>query len=1503
MKQLLNIILMLVVGWSLHAERIYRFTQYTSQDGLHEKAVQSIMQDRQGLMWLGTWSGLYSYDGDRFTRRERGANGFYPINDRMEQLQEDPWGGIWMMSYVGIVYRYDPQQQNFSQMTPDDLQVSTLRVMTDGVVWAVTEQEELYLLRRSGEGGEWNCVDLFEEQQFSRPSRINDIALDDQDRHWLLTEGGCYCYLPSTGELRTVCPDDAYGLIVKDNTYYIGTRKGRLLAFDPQLNLREEHQLPTTASLKQLVLLPDQSMAIMTGQDGFFVLTPQLEARHVTISTCPALGTDRMQEMRADGCGELWIRTSQPGVVHYVPRTGVARHFILHDVYGNPIDAALTNLVMAEDASHQLWIRPAGGGLGRYDRERDELIPFFNPSLQNHWSNSNNLMAMLCDRQGNVWIDSYDNGLEKASPNLFPFEVESFDREHLDFAGNSVRGIFQDREGYIWASGKDRVIRLFTADLHWIGNLCADGSVSRERSDQLGLGYSYAQTSEGWIWIGTKGDGLIRLEPLMQGTSQGASRGASQGGMQGGLPRYRLTRYQSSDNDIWSLSGDNIYSLWVDLHDRLWIATFKHGLNVMVREGEEGRTVRFVNSRNQLTAYPMVSFSSSRYVTGDADGNIWIATTGGIVRTRGNLQSLASLRFSRYRHQEGDSASLPVNDVMHLLTTRSGRHFACTFGGGLCELTEDEGGGLRVTPLTFARDVYRTGDVLFSAIEDRKGYVWCAGENVLSRVDLQQGTVTNYPVRLFPVRLTFNEGDALQLQDGQLLFNTTRGLLHFHPDSLLTDGYVPVIHFDRDSVLMQPGDNSFVAHFAALDYITPEAIEYAYRLRGFEEDWHYVGSQNSATYTNLPPGSYQLEVRSTNSGGFWVDNVTSLQVRSFPTFSQTHLSHLLQLLLLVLVITLVVWGVMRLLQLKRRVRVEEQLTDMKLKFFTNVSHELRTPLTLITGPLEQLLKRGEMSGEVREQLEVVDSNARRMSKLVNQLLDFRKVQSGKMQLDVEALDLVALVREHAHDFSLLSDSMQMALHVDARVERLWLCADRDKLGQIVDNLLSNAFKYSPSGHPIEVVLDRVDGRAMLQVSDCGTGISNERLLHLFERFSSGKGSVPSGMASTGIGLSLTKELVELHHGDIAVESQLGRGSTFTVWLPLADEQAMAAGTADVQHNGQADVARVGTLPSDKATAGTALKDEATAGSLLVVEDNEQLRHFIAQLFRPTYQVHEAVNGRDGFEKARQLMPDLVISDVMMPELDGFGMAEQMHQSPELCHIPLILLTALADNDNKLQGIRAGIDDYITKPFSATLLEARVQNILQKRLLLQEYYRRHMHASIVGQKDDVDVAAWKGEEVGTTDNAPGREVAAVGRGEAVAGRDVPAVGRGEVAADLGQAGVVAFDQDFIDRVTEEIRNNLGNADYGVEQMAAALLMSRSAFGKKMRALTGQTPSDMLREVRMEHAAELLLHSNFTLAEVAYESGFNDPHYFGKCFKAHYGMTPGEYRGQGRSGLDD
>ena len=689
---------------------------------------------------------------------------------------------------------------------------------------------------------------------------------------------------------------------------------------------------------------------------------------------------------------------------------------------------------------------------------------------------------------------------------------------------------------------------------------------------------------------------------------------------------------------------------------------------------------------------------------------------------------------------------------------------------------------------------------------------------------------------------------------------------------------------DTQELVLSHDENIFSVQYAALDYTNPQNIQYAYILDGFEKQWTFADRQRSVTYTNLPKGDYIFRVRSTNSDGVWVDNERILNITILPSFWETPLAYVLYVCFVLLIIFVAVYILFTIYRLKHEVSVEQQISDIKLRFFTNISHELRTPLTLIAGPVEQVLKNDKLPADAREQLVVVERNTNRMLRLVNQILDFRKIQNKKMKMQVQQLNVVAFVRKIMDNFESVAEEHNIDFLFQTEKEALNLWVDADKFEKIVFNLLSNAFKYTPNGKMITVFIREDEGTVSVGVQDQGIGIAENKRKSLFVRFENLVDKNIFNQASSGIGLSLVKELVEMHKATISVDSRLGEGSCFKVDFLKGKEHYSSSvefiledSAAPLSMERIVDIAN-SSLQTEAAIADapdlevSAVKEEAEESSskelMLLVEDNQELRSFLRSIFASTYRVVEASEGMEGWSKALKYLPDIIISDVMMPEKDGIEMTRELRADMTTSHIPIILLTAKTTIESKLEGLEYGADDYITKPFSATYLQARVENLLMQRKKLQNFYRDSLTHVTVSETP-------------------------VAQGETLAGH-ASAEPVSSAAEEPAMPEMSPNDRKFMDKLVDLMEQNMDNGELVVDDLVRELAVSRSVFFKKLKTLTGLAPIEFIKEMRIKRAAQLIETGEFNMTQISYMVGINDPRYFSKCFKAQVGMTPTEYR---------
>ena len=1086
-----------------------------------------------------------------------------------------------------------------------------------------------------------------------------------------------------------------------------------------------------------------------------------------------------------------------------------------------------------------------------------------------------------------MWLCTHSKGLEKVTFRNVPFSMLTPVPHEYESLSNEVRSVCEDKQGNLWVGLKDGMIRLYDSNRKFIGHLTGNGTISPTGTPMEGTAYFILQDSKGIIWIATKGNGLVRAE-------QTSPTGMS----------YKLTRYQHDANDMYSLSDNNVYCVYEDHHGRIWAATFAGGINY-ISQGEHGETV-FINHRNNLKGYPIDVCYKTRFITSDNNGRLWVGTTTGAVAFDENFKKPEDIQFHHFSRVPNDTKSLSNNDVHWIIATQQKELYLATFGGGLNKLisiSEDGHGEFKSYSVLDGL----SSDVLLSIREDHKQNLWISTENGICKFVPSGERFENYDERSISFRVRFSEAASTLTSGGDMLFGTSNGLFMFSPDSIRKSSYVPPVVFsklmvanedvipgeksilkvdldDTQELVLSHDENIFSVQYAALDYTNPQNIQYAYILDGFEKQWTFADRQRSVTYTNLPKGDYIFRVRSTNSDGVWVDNERILNITILPSFWETPLAYVLYVCFVLLIIFVAVYILFTIYRLKHEVSVEQQISDIKLRFFTNISHELRTPLTLIAGPVEQVLKNDKLPADAREQLVVVERNTNRMLRLVNQILDFRKIQNKKMKMQVQQLNVVAFVRKIMDNFESVAEEHNIDFLFQTEKEALNLWVDADKFEKIVFNLLSNAFKYTPNGKMITVFIREDEGMVSVGVQDQGIGIAENKRKSLFVRFENLVDKNIFNQASSGIGLSLVKELVEMHKATISVDSRLGEGSCFKVDFLKGKEHYNSSvefiledSVAPLSMERIVDIAN-SSLQTEAAIADapdlevSAVKEEAEESSskelMLLVEDNQELRSFLRSIFASTYRVVEASDGMEGWSKALKYLPDIIISDVMMPEKDGIEMTRELRADMTTSHIPIILLTAKTTIESKLEGLEYGADDYITKPFSATYLQARVENLLMQRKKLQNFYRDSLTHVTVSETP-------------------------VAQGETLAGH-ASAEPESSVAEEPAMPEMSPNDRKFMDKLVDLMEQNMDNGELVVDDLVRELAVSRSVFFKKLKTLTGLAPIEFIKEMRIKRAAQLIETGEFNMTQISYMVGINDPRYFSKCFKAQVGMTPTEYR---------
>lgn len=1002
------------------------------------------------------------------------------------------------------------------------------------------------------------------------------------------------------------------------------------------------------------------------------------------------------------------------------------------------------NPIVLSDRFGRTWVNPMGGGWSYYDAEKDILVNPLEGVL------TNMIHTAYVDRDGMMWIATYDGGVDCVNMSPLPYELHDM-RKTTDELGE-VRAFVRLKDGRIQKIVKQR---------HRI--------------------YCGIDGQHGCLY-GTKGNGLF-----------------------------------SADGRHITTTNPGIYDLAESADGTLYAGTYGDGVNILT-----------FNTETQTYDSPVVAGSGLNVRTLLlSDSVLWCGTTKGLLRV--DLHDLST-------------RLIPCYDV-RALYARHGKLWIGTFGGGLhvLEMSADSAVIQRVNTME---------NIVMSMTGD-DDYLWFCSESDIIQMNLKTEECKYFNALEGYTNAWFTEAKAIRQQDGTILFGYTNGYCLFDPRKITSTLSVPPMHIvscsskekvlDLSSPITIDDNSNLTIQYAALEYANAENIAYSYQMEGLQDNWTNVYTNRQLIFSNLKAGHYTFRVRSTNRDGISVANAIALPIYVKPSAWRSWWAICLYIIGILTLIGMTCYGIWSYQVLQQKVEIEQQVTDIKLRFFTNISHELRTPLTLIIGPVKNLLHTERLTTNARSQLEIVLSNSERMLRMVNQLLDFRKIQNNKMRLKVQKSLLSEIVDNTCANFK--KEAYDKHIHFtvvnNAKEGIVWV--DRHRVDTILFNLLSNAFKFTPAGKSITVTVDEKPGYVLMRVKDEGIGIPMEKRSMLFERFSSNNElSNQNSNTGTGIGMNLIKELVDLHKGYIEVESEVGKGSTFTVLFHT--------GTEHFGHEADIVVDDSSTSMPDAPKEILEMKlaeieEQDKRRMVLVVDDNEDMRTFLTNILSGEYRVKSAGDGVEALAAIEQEIPDVIVTDLMMPNMDGLELTKHLKQSADLNHVPIVLLSAKSAIESRLQAMQEGADDYVTKPFEPAYLRARIKNLIKQRQILENSYRQRL-IQLEPQQSDSEL---KGD---------------------------------------------SFLAKLLDIMDKQMDNNALTVDELVDDMG----MGRTVFFNKLKSLTGLSPVEFIREMRIKRAAQLLEQKNYNITEVTYMVGMNDSRYFAKCFKATYGMTPSEYRKQ-------
>ncbi|MBR8534072.1 response regulator [Carboxylicivirga sediminis] len=1318
------------------------------------------------------------------------------VNNQVNCIYKDHQGFIWIGTVAGLS-RYDGVSfVNFKHNTADSSSID------DNYIINIQEDFKHNLWLETSQG--YEVYDVREERFYSDPNEylekdtsiinIDRVYCDNHQQIWLKDYNKEYYQLldSATYELRSVFPDySETGSYLVDfkhaNGYlYCLFGNGTLECYD------------------------DSDIQLIFSDD---YLDDKMEADSLNA------------ELFIDAENDVWFYGNNLGTHHY---NALTQQWSYYSMTSNKTQLT-SNIIrrIVQDDKGLIWVGTDHGGIDIINKYSGEIQTIYHQPDNDKSVAQNSITDLYIDDNNIVWVGSYKNGFSyyHESIHKFPhFRHLWSDPHSIPFS--DINCFVEDDKGNLWIGANgggliyfDRHNNRFTQYLH-------------DKNDPYSLSgnviVSLFIDVKGDVWAGTYAAGLNRFDGK------------------------KFTRYQCEIDGGRGLTNNNIWSIIEDNKQNLWVGTLGGGIVTYDRQ-----TDQFKPLPNNGTIEPPGPFINQIFKL--SDGNMFIATANGVA-----FYNVEEQRFKYHptinRTEPFDLGNKAVNAVYEdtrgflWIATREGLIMLDSQTDYIKHFTDNDG---------------LPEDIINCIEEDEYQAIWISKSTGLSQIVVNKLVTNEYEFHIYDFTKEdglqgneFNPNASYKTSDNELIFGGANGFNLFKSKDIKYPNVLPKVVFTdlqvynktvvpgqkvhgrpllnqsislTDEVVLKHSMNVFSISFTALNFFIADKIRYQYRLHGFNEQWLPLEpAQKQVTYTNLNAGDYVFQVKASKADGSWNSQYSELRIEVLPPLYATTWAFLLYSLIILLAMIYYRYSMLRKERLKFEMEQEKllinrnrEMDEMKLKFLTNVSHEFRTPLTLILTPLHKLMNQATDKSN-RKLLEVIDRNARQLLELVNQLLDFRKLELHGLKYNPSYGNIVAFLQEVSTNFEEAFTKKRISFTFTHDVDQFMLNFDRDKLQKVLMNLLSNALKFTPENGSVELSLqiDTNEELVYISVKDNGIGIKPSDMDKIFVRFFQSEHNKKLGLSGSGIGLNLAREMVQLHNGTIHVESKEGKGATFKVVLPVTREDGKLEETA----------VEVGVDDQEQPELHIDMKGKA---SILLVEDNHDFRTFMKETLEDRFNIYEAADGQAGIEMVHKVIPDLIISDVMMPRVDGLELCQNLRKDIRTSHIPIILLTARTADEDKIKGLEIGADDYITKPFNMDLLVLRLNKLLEKRSKMQKQFQKN------------------------------------------------------VEIQPSEVQITSMDEKLISKAVAVVETNIAESSFSVEDLSKELGMSRVYLYKKLVSITGKSPIEFIRIIRLKRGAQLLQKSQMNISEIAYEVGFNSPRYFSKYFKEEYGMLPTAY----------
>ncbi len=1132
-----------------------------------------------------------------------------------------------------------------------------------------------------------------------------------------------------------------------------------------------------------------------------------------------------------------------------------------------PFNNPFNKLILTTDFDGNLWIGTELYGLFYYNLENQSYEHFHNQAQTSHFIPTNMLIRMFRDSKGLIWIGTDGGGLYRVSPKTKQIKIYNHSKTNkFSLQSNTVIGIGETQNNDIWVFTNYGSINILANESTTVGY--HSGSISGSPTRVL----SILNCKNGDLWIGTDGEGITQINKKANTNKQYIAKTKSAHGLKGnyiqamvedknhnkwigtylnGLMYFNTTTNHFKSVDVTNGKGQlatDVRSLHIDKKDRLWVGS-NIGISIFSLSGEQ--IAFFPHNKNGLKGSVPEVFIEDEF------DQLWVGMfEGGICLFQEN-KTLNQSKFTTYKL--ANTNNLSENSVVHGAADLHGHLYLINSYSKLIKFSLSEKKTIPIEGFS-NEDLHRVSAVLVTDSSN----LWVSRSNGISHLDLQKHEDYFYGWKNGTLKNSFLSGSATKDQNNHLYFGGVGGLNFFDPSQMkintkkfrLKINHLKVVNRDANEIIpdqlidgieniksveFNHKQTSFSFQFSVInDHLDPNYF-YAYRLKGFDKDWITTENKRIATYTNIPYGDYTFEVKAGTKRNNWDIAPQAMQIRILPPLWQRWWAYIIYTFALIVALFFIIRYSIMWARLKKKLMLEEwqneknnELYALKMNFFAKMSHEIQTPLTLIMAPIENMIERAEGNLLLKQRLKVIHNNAQRLSRIALELMTVRNRELGKLQLRASENN----ISKHCENIALSFTEQARFKHIDfvfeSKQDDIMLWYDKEKLEHVIYNLLANAFKFTPREGHIQFKIQSNYEHFFLKISDSGIGINEENLKHIFDMFYQSKEGKEVG--GTGIGLALTKELITLHKGEINVVSSVNKGTEFSIKIPLGCEHLNAdeiISKTDINEMIQTDDSNKEDLYTPSINPNSKIK-------LLIVEDNYEMLLLLKDTFSPYYNVFTAENGKEALSVLKETTPNLIISDIMMPIMDGISLCKKLKNTKTTQHIPIILLTARNTTQSKLEGLKYGAIEYINKPFNVKELIFKVNNILESHKNLIQKYRTELLSQ----------------------------------------------------AEAPQAE--SPDEKFIESILIELEKNLINPDFKLEDLSNALNMSYSNIYRRFQSITNKTLVDFMRCLRLKKAAMILVKHNYTISEIAFNVGFNDPKYFSRCFKKEYNYTPKQFK---------